>query len=64
MALRLLSREFVPPIVGVDALLGALVGVSVLIGGLALSGAGKYPRGVSAEHPDRFLSCSFPPQSW
>ncbi len=36
--LHLLTRQFVPPITGVDAALGALVGVGVLVGGLAVVG--------------------------
>ncbi len=36
--LHVLSRQFVPPVTGVDAILGALFGVGVLIGGLALVG--------------------------
>ena len=41
--LHLLSREFVPPIVGVDAILGALVGLCALLGGLALVGRRDIP---------------------
>jgi hypothetical protein len=36
--LHLLPRQFVPPVTGVDAILGAFFGVGVLIGGLALVG--------------------------
>ena len=46
--LHLLSREFVPPIRGVDAILGALVGVCTLFGALALLGR----RGIPTRHTD------------
>ena len=41
--LHLLPRQFVPPITGVDAVFGALIGIGVLIGGLALVGSRDKP---------------------